>query len=61
MRQRDKSAAVAQRNDVSVYLNLFDPKMRGNRLSPQETQAVGGFLLNNIEVRCWLTSADMDV
>lgn len=55
MRQRDKSAVVSQRNDVSVYLNLFDPKMRGNRLSPQESQAVFAFLTNNIEVRKWTT------
>ena len=53
LRQRDKSSGISsaqQRNDVSLYLNMFDPKLRGNRLSPQESQAVFAFLTHNIEV-----------
>lgn len=47
---RRKREAHPHRQDVSIYLNLFEHKMRGLRLSPPEVQAVFAFLAVNLEV-----------
>lgn len=49
-RRGPKREAHPHRQDVSIYLNLFEHKMRGLRLSPPEVQAVFAFLAVNLEV-----------
>lgn len=46
------SCACARRvpQDVALYMNLFEHKMKGLKLSPQEVQAVYAFLAVNLEV-----------
>jgi hypothetical protein len=47
-----RGASRTHRQDVSLYLDLFDHKLRGPRLSPQEVQATFAFLTLNVEVGC---------
>ncbi|MEW5319026.1 MAG: hypothetical protein WDW38_010202 [Sanguina aurantia] len=56
---RRKREAHPHRQDVSIYLNLFEHKMRGLRLSPPEVQAVFAFLAVNLEEFRTLISSEV--